>query len=102
MAYHEKNIRLQEAMTKELKNPMRVWSVDGIHAETQGLPENAKVKETFVMKAGREKYTLGFNVETHECYESATAKVGEFHSLEELKEKYPNLFEMEGTLFAFP
>ena len=100
--HHEGNIRLEEAMTKELDHPIRVWSVQGLHVEVEGLSENTKVQTTFVYKDP----STAFELEIAGSYEAEddyfSGKCDDFSTLEELKERHPNLFEMEGTLFAFP
>ena len=100
--HHEKNIRLQEAMTKELDNSIRVWSVDGLKIEVKDLPENTHVLNTFVYKDPSGYYELAIMADFDENDDFYSKGIEKFSTLEELKEKYPNLFEMKGKLFSFP
>lgn len=98
---HQDNIRLHEAMTQELKHRVRVWDIPGLQVEVQGLPENAIVSATAVMKSRTRDYQLLVNYNIAGDKGSYTREVTTFSTLEELQEKYPQLFELEGQLYAF-
>ena len=104
MSYGIERIRLQEAMTKELDMPdmpCRIWGVDGLKIEVEDLPKDAVVNKTFVFKAPDSNYLLNIMGHYEDGRGSFSREIDNFSTLEELKEKYPNLFEMEGALIAF-
>ena len=104
MSYGIERIRLQEAMTKELDMPdmpCRIWGVDGLQIEVEDLPEDAVVDKTFVFKAPDSDYLLRIMGHYEDDRGSFLGEIDNFSILEELKEKYLNLFEMEGALISF-
>ena len=98
---HQDNIRLHEAMTQELKHRVRVWDVPQLQVEVQGLPENSTVTTTAVMKSITRDYQLLVNYNIAGDKGSYTREIATFSTLEELQEKYPQLFELDGYLYAF-
>ena len=38
-SYNQEHIKLQDAMTMELKQGIRVWEVSGIHINEKNIPE---------------------------------------------------------------
>ena len=98
---HQDNIRLHEAMTQELKHRVRVWDIPGLQVEVQGLPENSTVSTTAVMKSITRDYQLLVNYNTDGDKGSYTREIATFSTLEELQAKHPQLFELDGYLYAF-
>lgn len=120
MSYYEQdNIKLHEAMTMELKQTVRVWSIPGIHVEVEKLPENATDIKTLASKisGGTFAVAVEWTVEKETKPDVGFSKLlvfsdqgtGEYmkvvarriSTLEELQNKFPQLFELEGSLFAF-
>ena len=119
MSYYEQdNIKLHEAMTMELKQTLRVWSVPGIHVEVEKLPENATNIKTLAAKCSDGNFAVAVewtakeetkpDVESSKLSLSFDKGPGEYmkrvarkiSTLEELQNKFPQLFELEGFLFA--
>lgn len=100
-SYHQYNVKLHEAMTMYLSQSVRVWNVSGLHVKAEELPENATVSMTYVVKFPEGNiqlkilWTIKGNLMTY------TSLVADVSALEELKDKFPKLFELEGTLYAF-
>lgn len=96
-----KKIRLQEAMTRAMNQRARAWEVPGLQIEDKEIPENVVVIKTFVMKLFDNYWQVG--VEWNEQGEKATSmkSVAEFSTLEEIRERFPHLFELVGDLYAF-
>lgn len=99
--YHKYNIHLEEAMTIPLTQSVRVWDISGLHIEAEDIPKNANVKKTFVMKLREGKIRLGVEWTVEGELGSSMPLIAEFSALEELKDKFPKLFELEGSLYAF-
>lgn len=101
--FYMHNIKLQEAMTKELTHETRVWSVFGLHVEVKDISENFTVAKTVVIKGNGK--TVAVSIEGTAIEEKGTfyqmKDVFSFSSLEELQKKCPQLFELEGLLIAF-
>ena len=96
---HE-NIRLHDAMTKASNCRVRAWEVRGLHIEVQNLPKNAKVKKTFVLKLFNDQWQVGIEYTTEADPKPSMDAIEEFSTLEEVQRKYPQLFELEGDLYA--
>ena len=47
--YEQNNIDLKTAMTMDLSQSIRVWSIPDLRLKVENLPENAIVKKTLVM-----------------------------------------------------
>ena len=99
--HQENNLRLQEAMTKELENSIRIWSVEGLQVEGNVVPENTPVQTTYVYKDPSGYYELAIMADFEGKDDYFSKGIAKFPTLDFLKERYPNLFEMEGNLFAF-
>ena len=102
-SFRKETIALQEAMTMPLTQSVRVWHIPGLHIEDEDIPKNADVQTTFVMKTHRGHIEVGINytVEVEGDVNSYTGIVAEVSALEELKDKFPKLFELNGSLYAF-
>ena len=98
---HQENVRLREAMTQELKHQVRAWDVPGLQVEVEELPENATVSRTAVMKSTNRDYQLLVSYTIEGDLKSYMGEIATFSTLEELQEKHPQLFELDGYLFAF-
>lgn len=96
----ENNIRLYEAMTKAINCRIRVWEVYGLHIDVEGLPKNAKVRKTFVFKRFDDPWQVGIEYTVKGSPQPEKDATDECSTLEELKKKYPQLFELEGDLYA--
>ena len=100
-AYYD-SISLQDAMTKELPQEIqvRIWHIPGLHVDAN-IPKNAKVQETIVRKSRTNKFILALGWIVEGDLGERIDTVTEFSSLEELKDKFPKLFELNGDLYAF-
>ena len=125
-AYYNDHIKLKKAMTMNLEQTSRFWYVKGLQLKEFRLSENfqhlhtswlgIQVKEadlpenalahvtflvTFVTKSPDGSFSVG--VEWRANYGKGTCMstvVDEFKTLDELQEKFPNLFDLYGRLFA--
>lgn len=101
--FTKENVKLREAMTMNLEQEFRSWSVDGLQIDPKDyFPEDVNsenVSFTAIMKKPDGKFEL-------QIYNKTTEPIGgygkDFSSLEEIEEKYPNLFELDGYFYAFP
>lgn len=103
----KEHVRLEEAMTMDIEQPCRVWSVSGLHVEDEDIPKDANVKSTIVAKSfDGERWAVGVDFSTVSDDNTVPnyfiGTIAEFSSLEELRKTFPQLFELEGELFAFP
>lgn len=99
--FYKENIRLQEAMSMDIQQEVRVWETPGAQVQDSDLPKDAKVSETFVSKQDDYCWKVGMNWTIEGDLNSYTGTVAEFSTLEELQSQFPQLFELEGNLFAF-
>ena len=94
------HIKLEEAMTMELKECVRVWDVDGLQVTAEDIPKNANVRKTFIIAPRGEKITVGViwavEGELSENYDD----VDQVSDVQELKDKFPKLFELTGELYT--
>lgn len=98
--FTKENVKLREAMTMNLEQEFRSWSVDGLQIDPKDyFPEdvnNENVSFTAITKEPNGKFGLYI-------FKKPTGGYGkDFSSLEELEKKYPSLFELDGFLYAFP
>lgn len=101
MNFEQENIRLRDAMTKELKHKARSWCVPGLQIEVKKLPENAIVSRTVVEYSHETNYFIivKYTIEGDSTIKLVVSE--EFSTLEELQKKHPHLFELDGHLYAF-
>lgn len=101
---YKEHITLQTALTMPLNQSFRLWEVPGLHISVKNLPGGATVLKTFVMQLCNHYMTIGIeftlsgDLGTSFGNISGIAKAS---SLEELRKEFPQLFELEGTLYAF-
>lgn len=100
MNFEQENIRLRDAMTQQLKPKFRSWSVQGLQVDIDKLQPNVTVTGTLVMKEPDTNYQLFIRCNINGD-DRRLGKISEFSTLEELQEKHPQLFKLEGRLFAF-
>ena len=100
-SHHQYNIKLEEAMTMDLTQSVRVWDLQGLHVQDEDIPENANVQTTFVMKFPEGHLRLGIQWTVEGDLMTHMGTVAEVSTLEELKDKFPKLFDLEGSLYAF-
>lgn len=100
MNFEQENIRLSDAMTQPLKQNIRSWSVQGLQVDIDELQPNVTVTGTVVMKAPDTNYQLFIRCNINGD-DRRLGIIAEFSTLEELQEKHPHLFKLEGRLFAF-
>ena len=98
---YQYHIKLQKAMTMDISQSVRVWDVAGLHVTAEDIPENANVQKTFVMKSREGKIRLGIEWNVEGDLGVYMGIIAEVSALEELKEKFPKLFELEGSMYAF-
>ncbi len=99
--YYRDNIKLQEAMDMELKYNIRVWAIVGLYFEIQDIPQNVNVSKTFVRKNSDKDIVVEIEWHFVGAEETYIAPVKEFSKLEEVQRKFPQLFELIGSLYAF-
>ena len=97
--YQQEHIKLQEAMTKAIKQKLRLWDIPGLHIEDEAVPKNVNISKTYVLKVFDLYYSLGVEIENEKG--PAMHNVGDFSSLEDLRRKFPHIFELDGNLIAF-
>ena len=98
--YYQDNIKLEEAMTMDLTQSIRAWILQGLHVQDEDIPENANVQSTVVIKFPEGHLLLGIQWTVEGDKMIQISDLAEFSTLEELKDKFPNLFELEGSLCA--
>lgn len=117
--YWQNKVKLQESMTMDHKQTIRLWSIYGLHIDVVGIPENIIYVQTMIIKSSEHKnFAVAVQWTTKEDRNSTVENVGPFYlplpeehlsytkvvarisTLEELKDKFPQLFEIDGSLFA--
>ena len=103
-------ISLRDAITMELAEQCRLWSVPGLHVKMEGtfacIPDNATIIQTVVAKGPA--FSFG---ESDDMFIGVQWKSEENENLQCLKEqklswdmvqkKFPELLDVTGTLYAF-
>lgn len=94
--YPWRNLKLEEAMKMKLKTTVRIWATPNFRSD------NASIRQTFVMKCNDcDQVTFGFIRTVRGNWDIKMNTVDKFSSLEELRNAYPQLFELNGNLYAF-
>lgn len=93
--------KLEEAMTKELPQAVRIWIVPGSQIPHEDIPENAYIHETFIFKPSDSSYIVGLRWNIPGALEGHMDNLAEFSTLEELRKEFPHLFELRGYLMVF-
>ena len=99
--HHPSGIKLEEAMTMELSQSVRIWDVDGQYIKDDNIPQNTNVKMTFVMRFPDGRFHLGIQLTVEGNTMPQIVPIAEFSTLKELKNEFPKLFELNGSLYAF-
>lgn len=97
--YCQDHIKLDDAMSEAINQKIRLWSTPGLQIESENVPKNVCISKTCVLKVFDLYYSLAVEIEGEK--NPALHNVDDFSSLEELKLKFPHLFELDGNLFAF-
>ena len=98
------NVTLSEAMANA-DHRIHIWDTPDLHLNIEGhadIPENALINYTFVMRITATKWHIGVSWFNDGNTTNFLTLVHDFSSWEELKEKCPQLLELEGYLYAFP
>ena len=95
-----KEIKLKDAMTREIDFRCRSWTVSGNKID-EDIPENEIIEETIVNKHYDGTLSVLFKGYDEKNKSSYVKRIAQFSTLEELQEKYPQLFELVGQLYAF-
>lgn len=96
MSYYEHdNIDLKTAMTMNLSQSIRLWTIPGLHLKIDNLPKNATIMKTLVMLTPSDKWNVGleWTVEGHTGYYFAS--IAEYSSLQELLDNLPEFAELK-------
>ena len=114
--YQRSNIKLQDALSMDIEQNIRIWFILGLHINIEDIPENATGIRTLVVKTSNgtiavtvewfakkkldvnliDKFFLPYDERLKHCMK-IVAKVSE---IEELQNTFPQLFELEGYLYA--
>ena len=106
MYYQQNNLKLMEAMNMELEleQSVREWLVPGLHISSSDIPSDApsdaEAYITFVYKYPN-SISYGAMWSSNDDVIRSISFPEEVSSFEELREKFPKLFELEGELLAF-
>ena len=104
MYYQQSNLKLMEAMNMELNQSVREQLVPGLHvsfADISGdAPSEAAAYIIFVYKYPN-SISYGAMWSSNDDVIRSISFPEEVSSFEELREKFPKLFELEGELLAF-
>lgn len=95
-----KNIKLEEAMTMDLTQRVRLWVLQGFPVQANDIPKKANVQATYVYQSSEGHISLMIKWTIEGDFSLYFGIVDEFITLEELKDKFPKLFEFEGNLYA--
>ena len=99
-SYEQDSIKLKEAMTMALSQRIRVWSIPGLRIKVDNLPEKATVQKTFVMLTSNGNWQVGLELTVEGETGESILLVLKCSSLQELLDKIPELFEVDGSLYA--
>ena len=114
--YQQDNIKLQEALTMDVEQSLRIWYVTGLYAKVEDIPENATRIKTLVLKTSNGIFAVAvewfakkkvdsknvnkFFLPYDEGWKNYTKLVAKFSKIEELQNTFPQIFELEGYLYA--
>ena len=114
--YQRGNIKLQDALSIDIEQNIRIWFVLGIHIDVEGIPQDATGIRTLVVKTSngtiavtvewfaRKKLDVGivdkFFLPYDEGLKHYMKLVAKVSKIEELQNTFPQLFELEGYLDA--
>lgn len=98
------SLRLEEGMKKtfEYNHSFRLWVTPGLPIDIKFIVGKENITNIYVSKNLKDIYNkcyLGVIIDQNGT--RFIEELSEFSSLRELKEIYPQLFEVDGTLFLF-
>ena len=98
------SLRLEEGMkrTLEYNHSFRLWVTSGLPIDIKFMAGKESITNIYVSKNLKDingKFNLGVII--NQKGTGFIEEISEFSSLQELKDMYPQLFEVDGTLFIF-
>ena len=97
-SYKHGKTEVIQAMTMDLSQSTRVWDIPDLHIKVDNLPEKATVQKTFVMMTLNGNWHAGLKW-------TVEGETGEYmkvllscSSLQELLDKMPEHFEVDGNV----
>ena len=99
-SYERNNISLKTAMTIDIRQSIRIWTLPGLHLKIENFPENATFQKTLVMLTPSGNWNVGleWTVESDTGYHFTI--IAQYSSLQELLDNLPKFAELKGDLFA--
>ncbi len=97
MICNNTNITLQEAMSQGLPQTLKGWWVPGLHVEYSQTQENLNVTQTTIFKNPDGIFEVALSFNLAENCGSHFVTIATFSTLEDLRDKFPNLFELKGN-----
>ena len=96
-SYYHENISIEDVNKKYEHICNWVWEVEGLHVPAELCKAPLKVKKTFVMY-NKEKNIYIIGVEEKEDYYEVMYEVDKLSCFDDIKSKYPNLYELTSSL----
>jgi len=100
-SYHQDNIKQQESMAVALEQNIRIWDIPGLHIKVEYLPENATIQKAFAMLSSSGNWHAGISWTVEGHTGTYMASIVKCASLQELLDKVPEFFELDGNLDIF-
>ena len=99
-SYEHNNITLKTAMTMDIRQSVRVWSIPGLYLKIENFPVNATFQKTLVIMTPSGNWNVGveWTVGSDTGYHFNT--IAEYSSLQELLDNLPEFAKLKGDLFA--
>lgn len=99
-SYEHNSIDLKTAMTMNISQSVRAWSIPGLHLKIENFPENATFQKTLVIMTPGVRWNVGvvWTVESDTGYHFTT--IADYSSLQELLDNLPEFAELKGDLFT--
>ena len=114
--YQRGNIKLQDALSMDIEQSTRIWFVLGLHINIDDIPKDATGIRTLVLKTSnstiavtvewfaKKKFDVNlvdkFFLPYDEGLKHYMKLVANVSKIEELQNTFPQLFELEGYLYA--
>ena len=94
-SYEHDSIDLKTAMTIDLSQCIRIWTIPDLHLKVENLPENATIQKTLVMMTSAGKWNVGLEWTVEGDTGNYFASIAECSSLQELFNKLPEFAELK-------
>ena len=99
-SYKHNNIDLKTAMTMNVNQSFRIWTIQGLHLKIKNFPVDGTIKKTLVIMTPSGMWDVGLEWTVESATGYYFTSVAQYSSLQELLDNLPEFAELKGDLFV--